>query len=124
ERDRRCRAGRGPHLLPGSLAQEAPPQAPAGQSRLRGAAGAQAAPGRALAPRHRLARLCGTDVGRARRDPRLAQPRRSARARAAAALAARDPLRGPRPETWPRRLGPAVRQDLTGTGTEDWWIPR
>ncbi len=66
-----------------------------------------------LAPRHRLAGLCGADVGRAGCDPRHRQSRRRARRGAATGLAAADPFRDPRPEARPRRLGSAVRPLLT-----------
>src|SRR5690606_4159235 len=93
------------------VAQEAPQQAPAGESRVCRVAGAQAGPGRALAPCDRLAGLCGTDVGRAGCDVRHCQPGWPARHGSAAALAPADALRGPRPAPGPRSLGPAVRQD-------------
>src|SRR3546814_18183261 len=78
------------------------------------------------APGHRLAGLRRTDVGRARRHARAAEPRRPARPRAAARMAAADAFRNPRPATWARRVGSSVRP---GSGTRDWgfvqaWPPR
>src|SRR5690606_23265088 len=109
ERDRRRQPGRSADLLPRPLAQEAPQQAPPRAARVRAAAGAQARAGWPLAPCHRLAGLCGAHVGRARCNRRAAQPRRAPRPRAAAGVAAADPLRDPRPTARPRRLGPPLR---------------
>ena len=65
------------------LAQETPPQAATGEPGVRRIARPQARARRPLAPRHRLAGLCRTDVGRAGRHARPLQPRRAARPRAA-----------------------------------------
>src|SRR5512133_419038 len=95
------------------MAQETPQQAPPGEPGTGGAAGAQAGHRRALAPRHRLARLCRADVGRARCHAGPAQSRRSARPRGASRLAPADAFRDSRPGARTRRLGPAVRPLLT-----------
>src|SRR5690606_11539129 len=101
--------GRSPDLLPRSLAQEAPQQAPPAAARVRYPAGPETRPRRAPAPGDRLAGLCRTDVGRARRHARPAQPRRPARPRAASGLAAADPLRDPRPAAGAWRVGSSLR---------------
>src|SRR5690606_29122402 len=105
-------AGRGAHLLPRPLAQEATPQAAAAPAALRGPAVPAPAPGRPAAPGHRLATLCRAHVGRTRCRTPPAQPGRPRRRRPAPGMAPPDPLRSPRPEARPRRLGPAVRPHL------------
>src|SRR6185312_1392188 len=65
KRNRRRRAGRGAHLVSRSLAQEAPPQAPADPACFRGTAGDARETGRSVAPRDRLARVCFAHAGSA-----------------------------------------------------------
>src|SRR3546814_1364675 len=95
-------------------------------TRVRRAAREETRRRRPPAPGHRLAGLRRTDVGRARRHARAAQPRRPARPRAAARMAAAAAFRNPRPATWARSVGSSVRP---GSGIRDWgfvkaWAPR
>ena len=108
------RPGRAARVLPGPLAQEAPPQAPPDPARVPLARRDADEARRRTALRDGLGDVRRADAGRAERAPRLREHRGGRRLRAAARVPAADPVRGPGSRQGARGARPAVPP---GTGT-------